>query len=203
MGSMLAASPSTHRPPFPWMSLLAVLLPAHKMALWNSGVSTGDSLQSLLEEPYPITLTLYTCSCSEEPIADIEGHAPFRVSRLAYHPSGRFLGTCWSVLVNLLALSVLFSSTCCQMPHWICNPCSHGPVVLTTLGVCGISKCKRKFCIRKDTARLSMTSVSREMDPSLSQGMSSLQKLEFLFAVQCSPIIMLRCRVHGLQLHYK
>ncbi|XP_050389042.1 U4/U6 small nuclear ribonucleoprotein Prp4 [Patella vulgata] len=31
---------------------------------------------------------------SDEPIADIEGHAPFRVSRLAYHPSGRFLGTC-------------------------------------------------------------------------------------------------------------
>lgn len=32
---------------------------------------------------------------SEEPVADIEGHAPYRVSRLAYHPSGRFLGTCW------------------------------------------------------------------------------------------------------------
>lgn len=30
----------------------------------------------------------------EEPIADIEGHAPYRVSRLAYHPSGRFLATC-------------------------------------------------------------------------------------------------------------
>ncbi|KAL4219446.1 U4/U6 small nuclear ribonucleoprotein Prp4 [Mactra antiquata] len=31
---------------------------------------------------------------SEEPVADIEGHAPYRVSRLAYHPSGRFLATC-------------------------------------------------------------------------------------------------------------
>lgn len=31
---------------------------------------------------------------SEEPVADIEGHAPYRVSRLKYHPSGRFLGTC-------------------------------------------------------------------------------------------------------------
>jgi len=30
---------------------------------------------------------------NEEPIADIEGHAPFRVSRLSWHPSGRFLGT--------------------------------------------------------------------------------------------------------------
>ncbi|XP_041370101.1 U4/U6 small nuclear ribonucleoprotein Prp4-like [Gigantopelta aegis] len=31
---------------------------------------------------------------NDEPIADIEGHAPYRVSRLAFHPSGRFLGTC-------------------------------------------------------------------------------------------------------------
>ncbi|KAL0280002.1 UNVERIFIED_CONTAM: hypothetical protein PYX00_001432 [Menopon gallinae] len=31
---------------------------------------------------------------NEEPIADIEGHAPNRVSKLAFHPSGRFLGTC-------------------------------------------------------------------------------------------------------------
>jgi len=30
---------------------------------------------------------------SEEPIADIEGHAPHRVSRVKYHPSGRFLAT--------------------------------------------------------------------------------------------------------------
>lgn len=31
---------------------------------------------------------------SEDPLADVEGHAPHRVSRLAFHPSGRFLGTC-------------------------------------------------------------------------------------------------------------
>ncbi|XP_076314876.1 U4-U6 small nuclear riboprotein factor 60K [Tachypleus tridentatus] len=31
---------------------------------------------------------------SEEPIADLEGHHPYRVSRLAFHPSGRFLATC-------------------------------------------------------------------------------------------------------------
>uniref|UniRef100_A0AAR5Q221 Pre-mRNA processing factor 4 (PRP4)-like domain-containing protein n=1 Tax=Dendroctonus ponderosae TaxID=77166 RepID=A0AAR5Q221_DENPD len=30
----------------------------------------------------------------EEPIADIEGHIPHRVSRISFHPSGRFLGTC-------------------------------------------------------------------------------------------------------------
>ncbi|XP_022909545.1 U4/U6 small nuclear ribonucleoprotein Prp4 [Onthophagus taurus] len=31
---------------------------------------------------------------NEEPIAEIEGHMPHRVSRLGFHPSGRFLGTC-------------------------------------------------------------------------------------------------------------
>ncbi|XP_060525282.1 U4/U6 small nuclear ribonucleoprotein Prp4 [Cylas formicarius] len=31
---------------------------------------------------------------SSEPIADIEGHVPHRVSRISFHPSGRFLGTC-------------------------------------------------------------------------------------------------------------
>lgn len=31
---------------------------------------------------------------SEDPLADVEGHSPHRVSRLAFHPSGRFLGTC-------------------------------------------------------------------------------------------------------------
>ncbi|XP_067945860.1 U4/U6 small nuclear ribonucleoprotein Prp4-like [Watersipora subatra] len=30
---------------------------------------------------------------ADEPIADIEGHSPHRVSRLSFHPSGRFLGT--------------------------------------------------------------------------------------------------------------
>ncbi len=32
--------------------------------------------------------------CSDEPIADIEGHS-MRVARVAWHPSGRFLGTTW------------------------------------------------------------------------------------------------------------
>ena len=31
---------------------------------------------------------------SEEPVANIDGHVPYRVSRLEFHPSGRFLGTC-------------------------------------------------------------------------------------------------------------
>ena len=61
----------------------------------------------LLSQPAGhIILTLYSRSVrayvdfvflplSEEPLADIEGHAPYRVSRLKYHPSGRFLATCW------------------------------------------------------------------------------------------------------------
>lgn len=31
---------------------------------------------------------------SEEPIGSLEGHEPYRVSHLAFHPSGRFLATC-------------------------------------------------------------------------------------------------------------
>lgn len=31
---------------------------------------------------------------SKNPIANIEGHAPYRVSRIGFHPSGRFLATC-------------------------------------------------------------------------------------------------------------
>ena len=30
----------------------------------------------------------------EKPLAEVEGHEPFRVSKLQFHPSGRFLGTC-------------------------------------------------------------------------------------------------------------
>ncbi|XP_015585441.1 U4/U6 small nuclear ribonucleoprotein Prp4 isoform X2 [Cephus cinctus] len=30
----------------------------------------------------------------QKPLAEVEGHEPHRVSRIAFHPSGRFLGTC-------------------------------------------------------------------------------------------------------------
>lgn len=52
----------------------------------------------------PSELNLASCSMdgavklwnleSEEPIADMEGHAPHRVTRVEFHPSGRFLATC-------------------------------------------------------------------------------------------------------------
>ena len=52
----------------------------------------------------PEELNLASCSMDgavklwsldkEEPIADMEGHAPHRVSRIEFHPSGRFLATC-------------------------------------------------------------------------------------------------------------
>ena len=38
--------------------------------------------------------------CSDTPLAELEGHYQ-RVSRLAYHPSGRFLGTAWSVRLSV------------------------------------------------------------------------------------------------------
>ena len=37
---------------------------------------------------------LVQCVCSDSPMAELEGHYE-RVSRLAYHPSGRFLATAW------------------------------------------------------------------------------------------------------------
>ena len=49
----------------------------------------------------PITYILIIGVFSDEPIADIEGHSE-RVSRLAFHPSGRFLATCWYVFIFIL-----------------------------------------------------------------------------------------------------
>lgn len=33
-------------------------------------------------------------SYSDEPLGDMDGHQPYRVGRLSFHPSGRFLATC-------------------------------------------------------------------------------------------------------------
>ncbi|XP_043267061.1 U4/U6 small nuclear ribonucleoprotein Prp4 isoform X2 [Venturia canescens] len=40
------------------------------------------------------TVKLWGSGSGEEPLAEVEGHEPHRVSRIAFHPSGRFLGTC-------------------------------------------------------------------------------------------------------------
>nr|XP_050864017.1 U4/U6 small nuclear ribonucleoprotein Prp4 isoform X1 [Vespula vulgaris] len=40
------------------------------------------------------TVKLWSGGKGEEPLAEVEGHEPHRVSRIAFHPSGRFLGTC-------------------------------------------------------------------------------------------------------------
>ena len=50
-----------------------------------------------------ICLMIYNYISSETPIANIEGHDK-RVSRIAYHPSGRFLATCWfvKILISIL-----------------------------------------------------------------------------------------------------
>ena len=53
---------------------------------------------------------------SDEPIADVEGHAPYRVSRLAFHPSGRFLATCWYA-VSRLRFTSSVNVECCSFDH--------------------------------------------------------------------------------------
>ncbi|EZA53715.1 hypothetical protein DMN91_007730 [Ooceraea biroi] len=40
------------------------------------------------------TVKLWGGGMGEEPLAEVEGHEPHRVSKIAFHPSGRFLGTC-------------------------------------------------------------------------------------------------------------
>lgn len=40
------------------------------------------------------SVKLWSGGTGEEPLAEVEGHEPHRVSRIAFHPSGRFLGTC-------------------------------------------------------------------------------------------------------------
>lgn len=40
------------------------------------------------------TVKLWGSGLGDAPLAEIEGHEPHRVSRISFHPSGRFLGTC-------------------------------------------------------------------------------------------------------------
>ncbi|XP_022201719.2 U4/U6 small nuclear ribonucleoprotein Prp4 [Nilaparvata lugens] len=56
-------------------------------------LSDQESICALASCAVDGSVKLWTLN-SEEPLADVEGHAPNRVSRIAFHPSGRFLGTC-------------------------------------------------------------------------------------------------------------
>lgn len=40
------------------------------------------------------SVKLWGGGTGQKPLADVEGHEPNRVSKIAFHPSGRFLGTC-------------------------------------------------------------------------------------------------------------
>ncbi|GFS26665.1 U4/U6 small nuclear ribonucleoprotein Prp4-like [Elysia marginata] len=60
----------------------------------DATVNLEPSLCCMASSGHDGTVKLWNLE-SEEPLADIEGHAPYRVSRLKYHPSGRFLATCW------------------------------------------------------------------------------------------------------------
>ena len=37
----------------------------------------------------------YATILSETPLGSISGHTPYRVSKAEFHPSGRFIATCW------------------------------------------------------------------------------------------------------------
>ena len=62
---------------------------------WHSPVVDDDTL--FLALLIPSSPTRAGCSwCSDSPIATLDGHSK-RVPKLAWHPSGRFLGTTWYV----------------------------------------------------------------------------------------------------------
>lgn len=60
---------------------------------FRPGVRRGENnIVAMASSGYDGTVKLWSFG-SEESIADITGHVPHRVARLAFHPSGRFLGT--------------------------------------------------------------------------------------------------------------
>ncbi|VVC39786.1 Hypothetical protein CINCED_3A000395 [Cinara cedri] len=62
---------------------------------FNPHSGTDDNVCDLVSCASDGSVKLWSIdSKKEEPVADLEGHAPFRVSRAIFHPSGRFLGTC-------------------------------------------------------------------------------------------------------------
>lgn len=73
---------------------------------------------------------------SESPLAEVEGHSS-RVSRVLFHPSGRFLGTCcydnsWRLWDLTKCQEVLHQEGHCKPVHCMSFQCD-GSVVATGL----------------------------------------------------------------------
>lgn len=74
---------------------------------------------------------------SETPLAEVEGHAPHRVSRVQFHPSGRYLGTCcfdnsWRLWDLTKCEEVLHQEGHCKPVYCMSFQCD-GSVVATGL----------------------------------------------------------------------
>ncbi len=99
---------------------------------------------------------------SDEPIADIEGHS-MRVARVAWHPSGRFLGTTWYefpffyIYIYNIFLEVnskqWYTYWCWDNFSVILTDLSLFLLAMITHGDFGILKPKKKFCIRRVIVR--------------------------------------------------
>ncbi|XP_066900825.1 U4/U6 small nuclear ribonucleoprotein Prp4 [Halyomorpha halys] len=60
---------------------------------WHPKAGAEGSVCSLASCAVDGSVKLWSME-SDEPVADVEGHSPHRVSRLGFHPSGRLLATC-------------------------------------------------------------------------------------------------------------
>jgi U4/U6 small nuclear ribonucleoprotein PRP4 len=59
----------------------------------ESTISLDSKLLNLVSTGFDGTVKLWSLE-SENPIGELNGHAPNRVSKAEFHPSGRFLATC-------------------------------------------------------------------------------------------------------------
>jgi WD40 repeat protein len=76
----------------------------------------------------------HTLCHSDEPLADVEGH-PKKVSRVAFHPSGRFMATCvadmsWRLWDLETMVEILHQEGHSDAVHDICFQCD-GAVAVT------------------------------------------------------------------------
>ena len=59
----------------------------------QSTISASSSVLNLASSSTDGAVHLWSLD-NDEPIASLEGHSPYRVSRIAFHPSGNYLATC-------------------------------------------------------------------------------------------------------------